>query len=108
MNWQVLGFGTTLALIDVIIMPIIKLVSAGKLSIWAMGIATILYATTPWIFLKALDVEGMGVMNVMWDLLSIVLVTLFGLVVMGEKVNTMKKIGLALSCLCVYLLCGSE
>ena len=104
MNWYVLGFGTALALIDLVMMPIAKLVSVGKLPLWTMGIATILYAADPWIFLRSLNVEGMAVMNLVWNLVSNVLVTLFGLVVMEEKVSTMKKIGVALSFVCIYLL----
>ena len=104
MNWQVLGYGTALALMDVIMMPIVKLVSSGKLPMWSMAFTTLMYAGGPWLFLQALSVDGMVVTNVIWDLVSIVIVTLIGLVFMGEKVNTLKKIGIALSFICIYLL----
>lgn len=104
MNWQVLGYGTALALMDVIMMPAVKFVSCGKLPMWSMAFTTLMYAAAPWVFLKSLSVDGMVVMNVIWDLASIVIVTLIGLVFMGEKVNLMKKIGIALSFVCIYLL----
>jgi multidrug transporter EmrE-like cation transporter len=49
-------------------------------------------------------VEGMAVMNLVWNLLSNVLVTLFGFVIMGEEVGMMKKVGIALSFVSIYLL----
>ena len=103
-NWRILGYGTALALIDVIMMPIAKLVHVNKLPMWTMGIATLLYAADPWIFLQSLNVEGMAVMNLVWNLISNLLVTLFGLVIMGEEVATMKKVGIALSFVSIYLL----
>jgi multidrug transporter EmrE-like cation transporter len=104
MNWQVLGYGTALALMDVIMMPVVKFVSCGKLPMWSMAFTTLMYAAAPWVFLKSLSVDGMVVMNVIWDLVSIVIVTLIGLVFMGEKVNFVKKIGIVLSFVCIYLL----
>jgi len=103
-NWRILGYGTSLALIDVIMMPIAKLVHVNKLPMWTMGIATLLYALDPWIFLQSLNVEGMAVMNLVWNLMSNVIVTLFGLVIMGEEVGVMKKVGIALSFVSIYLL----
>ena len=103
-NWRILGYGTTLALIDVVMMPIAKLVHVNKLPMWMMGVATLLYALDPWIFLQSLNVEGMAVMNLVWNLVSNVLVTLFGLVIMGEEVGTLKKVGIALSFVSIYLL----
>ena len=46
-NWRILGYGTSLALIDVIMMPIAKLVHVNKLPMWTMGVATLLYAADP-------------------------------------------------------------
>lgn len=103
-NWHILGYGTALALVDVVMMPIAKLVHVNKLPMWTMGIVTLLYALDPWIFFQSLNVEGMVVMNFAWDLISGVLVTLFGLVVMGEELSTMKKAGIALSLVSIYLL----
>ena len=103
-NWHILGYGTALALVDVVMMPIAKLVHVNRLPMWTMGIVTLLYALDPWIFLQSLNVEGMVVMNFAWDLISGVLVTLFGLVVMGEELSTMKKAGIALSLVSIYLL----
>lgn len=103
-NWRILGYGTGLALIDVIMMPIAKLIHVNKLPMWTMGIATLLYAADPWIFLQSLNAEGMAVMNLVWNLLSNVFVTLFGLVIMGEEVGTLKKVGIALSFVSIYLL----
>ena len=43
-------------------------------------------------------------MNMMWDLLSGVFVTIVGLYFFKEKITTKKFAGILLSILCVYLL----
>ena len=43
-------------------------------------------------------------MNLAWDLLSDVLVTFTGLVILGEKVSMMKGIGIALSFVSLFFL----
>jgi multidrug transporter EmrE-like cation transporter len=103
-RWDVLGYGTLLALVDVVMMPIAKGVSKKVLPLWMMIIPTLIYAADPWIFLQSLKVETMVVMNLVWDLLSDILVTFTGLVLLGEKVSTMKSIGIGLSFVSLYFL----
>lgn len=98
-------YGTFMASIDVIMLGIIKMISTGSIkNIWWMAIPTIVYAAQPWIFLQALRVETMIVMNLLWDLISDVLVTTNGLVVFKEKISKTKMFGVLFSLIGIYLL----
>lgn len=104
MKWSILIYGTFLALIDVIMMPITKGVATKGWPIALMIFPTLLYAADPWIFLQSLKIESMTVMNLVWDLISDILVTFTGLVILGEKVSMMKGIGIALSLVSLFFL----
>ncbi len=93
-----------LALVDATMMPLIKGVSKRALPRWVMLIPTLVYALDPWIFLRALNLESMVVMNFVWDLLSGLLVTFFGIVLLGEKLPATKAIGVALSFIAIFFL----
>ena len=77
--------------------PITKLVSTKSLSLGWMVIPTLAYAVDPWIFLKSLSVEGITVMNVVWDMVSNIFITFVGLVIFKEQITVLKGIGIALS-----------
>jgi len=103
-RWNVLGYGLVLAFVDVVMMPITKGVANRSLPLWLMIVPTLVYAADPWIFLQSLKVETMVVMNLVWDLISDILVTFVGLFILGEKVSTMKSIGIGLSFVSLYCL----
>jgi len=97
MRLDVLGYGSLLALTDVFTQSIAKLVSTKSLSLGWMVIPTLAYAVDPWIFLKSLSVEGITVMNVVWDMVSNIFITFVGLVIFKEQITVLKGIGIALS-----------
>ena len=97
MRWDVLGYGSLLALMDVFMQPITKLVSTKSLSLGWMVIPTLAYAVDPWIFLKSLSVEGIAIMNLVWNLVSNIFITFVGLVIFKEQITVLKGIGIALS-----------
>jgi multidrug transporter EmrE-like cation transporter len=104
-NVPVILFGLAMASIDGIILSLLKAMNLGWLkSIKWMIIPTLAYATQPWIFLQSLKFEGLTVMNLLWDVLSDVIVTLIGLFYFGEKLSWSKKLGVVLSLFSVYLL----
>jgi drug/metabolite transporter (DMT)-like permease len=104
LNWSVLGYGFALALVDATMMPIIKGVSKRAFPRWIMLLPTLIYALDPWIFLKALSLESMVVMNFIWDLMSDLLVTFLGVVILGERIPPTKAIGVALSFIAIFFM----
>jgi multidrug transporter EmrE-like cation transporter len=108
-DWIPLGFGLLMASIDVFMLGLIKSISldGARMMRW-MVIPTLLYAIQPWIFLESLKFESLVAMNLMWDVLSDVLVTLLGFIYFGEKVGPLKRIGVVLSLVSVFLLASSD
>lgn len=104
LNWAALGYGSVLALVDATMMPIIRGISKRTFPRWLMFLPTLIYALDPWIFLKSLSIESMVVMNLMWDLISGLLVTFIGVVLMGERISSTKAIGVILSFIAIFFM----
>ena len=83
-----------MALTDVVMMGSAKMIHEGTLSA-AIGIpfAVLTYCAEPLIFIKAMNYEGMVIMNLTWDLLSDILVTLQGVLIFGETIKGIRWIG---------------
>ena len=98
-------YGLFMATIDVFMLGIIKMVSTGAIkNMYWMALPTAVYAFQPWIFLHSLRVESMIVMNLLWDLISDVLVTANGLLYFKEKLSNTKALGVGFSLLGIYFL----
>jgi multidrug transporter EmrE-like cation transporter len=104
-EWMPLLFGTTMAGIDVFMLSLIKIISENKSKLirW-MILPTIIYSIQPWIFLESLKFESLTVMNLMWDLISDILVTLFAFFYFGERLGPYKTIGVFLSLISITLM----
>jgi multidrug transporter EmrE-like cation transporter len=91
-------FGVVMALIDIGMMGALKMISTGAVSsTFALPFAVLLYACEPLIFLKALSYENMIVTNLVWNLMSDVIVTLQGVLVFGEKIQGMRWVAVSMS-----------
>jgi hypothetical protein len=102
-NWRTLLFGLLFGTIDAITLPIIKGVSTG----WPfklMIIPFLLYASTPFIFLRGLAGESLVILNLVWDLFSDVVVTIIGLFIFAETIPTTKLVGVGLSFISLFLM----
>ena len=98
-------YGLLMAGIDVFMLGILKMISTGAIkNMWWMALPTLVYAFQPWIFLQSLRVESMIVMNLLWDLISDVLVTANGLLYFKEKLSSKKSIGVLFSLIGIYLM----
>jgi multidrug transporter EmrE-like cation transporter len=84
-------------------MGTIKNVSMGIYPRFAMWIVTVLYMIQPWIFLKGLNFTSMTVLNLSWDLLSDILVTVSGLLYFRESLTEYKLIGVLFALLAITL-----
>jgi multidrug transporter EmrE-like cation transporter len=106
-HWQTLGFGLLLGSIDAIVLPLTKAVSTGWSTTWMIP-AALLHSITPFIFLTGLKHTQLTILNPVWDLTSVILVTFFGLFVFKEKLSTTKLIGVALSFIALTLMTVDE
>ena len=100
-----IAYGALMAGIDVFMLSIIKSVSINpsRFLKW-MVLPTIIYAVQPWIFLSSLRFESLIVMNLMWDLISDILVTATGFLYFKEKLGPYKTLGVILSFVSIVLM----
>ncbi len=100
-----LGFGGSMALIDAFILSALKAFSLGWLQ-WRgfLIIAMLVYSCQPLIFLESLKHNSLTVMNLMWDVMSDVIVTVIGLFYFSEKLTKFKKLGVFFSFISIILL----
>lgn len=111
-NWKVGRFsllpiflGTLMASLDLIMMGSIKMVHTGTMTgMFGVPFALAVYALEPLIFLKAMNYEGMAVTNLIWNLMSDILVTMQGLFIFGESIKGIRwvAIGMALVSLTIF------
>jgi len=98
-------FGTLMALLDIVMMSSVKMIHGGTLS-GSIGIplAVGIYAMDPLLFLKAMNYEGMAVMNLIWNLMSNVLVTLQALLIFDETIKGVRwvAVGMAVLSLAIF------
>jgi drug/metabolite transporter (DMT)-like permease len=111
-NLNSLGWGGLMALIDALILSLLKAYEVGWIK-WGgvFLVAMITYAFQPIIFYQGLKGNGLTVMNLLWDVMSDVVVTGIGLFYFSEKLSKLKKAGVILSFISIILLTwkdGSE
>jgi multidrug transporter EmrE-like cation transporter len=115
-NWKVGGFsmlpvlfGTLMACIDIAMMSATKMVKTGTLSPWiGTPFAVAIYALEPLIFLRALNYEGMAVTNLIWNLMSNIIVTFQGVFIFGESIKGVRWLGIAMSLVSLALLAYTD
>lgn len=113
-NWKVgkfnmlpIFFGTVMALVDIFMMSSVKMIHQGTMpGWWGVPLAVGIYGLEPLIFLKALNHEGMVVTNLVWNLMSDIVVTLQGIFIFGESIKGLRWLGIGMSivslCLMAY------
>jgi multidrug transporter EmrE-like cation transporter len=115
-NWKVgnfsflpIFFGTIMALIDIGMMTTAKLISTGKIT---EGFGTLLgiglYAPQVLVFIRAMDYEGMAVTNLIWNMISDIIVTLEGVIMFKESIKGMRWLGIIMSIFSLGLLAYTE
>jgi multidrug transporter EmrE-like cation transporter len=98
-------FGTFMAILDLVMMGSIKMIHNGTLSVGVgIPLAVGMYALEPLFFLKAMNYEGMAVMNLIWNLMSDILVTLQALLIFGETIKGIRwvAVGMAVVSLSIF------
>jgi len=102
-------FGTLMALIDICMMSSLKMIHNKTISYtYGLPLSISLYALEPLIFLKALNYEGMVVTNLVWNLMSNVIVTLQGVLIFGESIKGLRWLGILMSIISLTLLAYTD
>ena len=103
-NWPALKYGLVLAGMDVLAFPFVKHISLGGLSLGWMIVPTIFYALDPYILLQSMRFEGLAIMNLLWNMMSNILIIFIGVYLFEERITLLKWIGISLSLVSICLL----
>lgn len=98
-----IALATLMASMDVMVLGWLKDYSLGLLSWKFVPLAMFVYGLQPYVFLKSLRYETMTVMNILWDLISDLLVTVSGLLYFKEKLTPIKRLGLGFAFVAIVL-----
>jgi len=98
-----IAFATLMASMDVVVFAWIKDYTLGLLSWKFIPIGMMLYGLQPLLFLQSLRYETMTVMNILWNLISDLLVTATGLLYFREKLTPMKQLGIGFAFMAIVL-----
>jgi len=82
-----------MSIVDAVSFSIIKHVSKHALPSGLTVLAMVLYALQPLILLQAMPIETVAVMNILWNLISSVVVTLVSIFVLRETIGMYKMVG---------------
>ncbi len=97
-------YGAAMAINDAFSLTMLKAIHLKWVSPYFFVLTVLLYSFQPYIFLQSLNFEGVIIMNLLWDLLSSVVVTFLGLYLFNENISTTKWAGIVLSFISVYLM----
>lgn len=107
MKLKPLVYGTYMATVDVFMLGLLKAIHLGWISKMFLFLPTLIYAMQPWVFLSALKYESLTVMNLLWDVISDLMVTGTGLYFFNETITRTQMIGVGFAIIAVFLLtCG--
>jgi multidrug transporter EmrE-like cation transporter len=101
-------YGTYMGVIDTTMLGLIKGIHLGWFNKSMMVVPTVLYALQPWLFAASMQYESMVVMNLLWDIISDLMVTASGLFFFKEKVSRTKLLGVFLAMIAVVLMAWPE
>ena len=106
-NLRTLGFGSLMALNDLIMMPMVKNVVGGWNPLW-MIVPILAYSIDPIIFYSAIQTESMAIVNLSWNMISNIVVTLVAFLVFKEHVSGVKMAGILIGFVSLFLMTLSE
>jgi multidrug transporter EmrE-like cation transporter len=102
-NFMPMVYATVMALMDVVVLAWLKDYTLGVVSWKFVPLGMFVYGLQPFIFLQSLQYETMTVMNILWDLVSDLVVTATGLLYFKEKVTPIKQFALVLAFIAIVL-----
>jgi hypothetical protein len=106
--WVTVVLASIMAALDIASLGVVKSVFLGNLPMIAIGVSLVVYSIQIALFFFALNFEGMAVLNLLWDVLSDIFVTAFGILYFKEKLTSKKAIGFLFSAVAIFLLTSSD
>jgi drug/metabolite transporter (DMT)-like permease len=101
-------FGLMMTLVDVFMMGSVKLITQNKLPESFFGLSMISYAVQPMIFIQGTRSGGMALSNLIWNLMSNIVITGLGVFYFGEKMRGVKWVGVGMGLFAMILLAGDD
>ena len=101
-------FAFGLGIIDTLLLSTTKFISIVVLKYQFIILVCILYGIQPLLFLNALGNESMSIMNLLWDVMSNIFVSLIGIYYFKETISNMKYLGIILSIISLTILSIEE
>ncbi len=98
------AFAAGIAAVDAVMLSLLKYITIHEKHIGWIVLPMIIYALQPILFYLSLQYETLTVMNLLWDVLSGVIITTIGLFIFQEKIGPYKKVGVIFSFLSIILL----
>uniref|UniRef100_A0A6C0BTQ6 EamA domain-containing protein n=1 Tax=viral metagenome TaxID=1070528 RepID=A0A6C0BTQ6_9ZZZZ len=102
MKYQLI-IGAVLALLDTVSLPLLKTAYITN-NHFFLSLGVVIGVVQKLIFYNSMKYTTLTVLNVLWDLLSDVFVSLVGIFIFRESITTTKLVGIALSFVSIYLL----
>jgi multidrug transporter EmrE-like cation transporter len=102
MKYQLI-MGTVLALLDTVSLPLLKTAYITH-NHFFLSLGIIIGVVQKLIFYNSMQYTSLTILNVLWDLLSDVFVSLVGIFIFRENISTTKLMGIALSFVSIYLM----
>jgi multidrug transporter EmrE-like cation transporter len=98
-------FGTAMAVVDLVMMGTVKMVTQGTLSRGVgLPFAVGVYALQPILFWNAASFQGIVASNLIWNMISNILVTVQGIFIFGETFSGLRWVGIGMSLLALTIL----
>ena len=97
-------FAFLMTLVDIFMMGSVKLITLGKLPSWFFGLSMLSYGLQPMIFIQGTRSGGMALSNLIWNLMSNIVITGLGVFYFGEKMHGVKWVGVGMGLFAMILL----
>ena len=97
-------FGLMMTFVDIFMMGSVKLITQNKLPGWFFGLSMLSYGLQPMIFIQGTRSGGMALSNLIWNLMSNIVIAGIGVFYFGEKMHGVKWIGVGMGLFAMVLL----
>jgi multidrug transporter EmrE-like cation transporter len=97
-------FASMMTLVDIFMMTSVKLITIGKLPNWVFGLSMLSYGLQPMIFIQGTRSGGMALSNLIWNLMSNIVIAAIGVFYFGEKMRGVKWVGVGMGLFAMILL----